>query len=482
MPDEKAPLIDLQLNFVGEYNITEKYIFFFAELYDSKIVSFTISGEMYFSIEWGDNPNFILSVGGFHPDFVPPPLRGNVGQLKRLTLNLLKGDNPRLTLTFYFATTSNSVQFGASVDFLAKAGKFRIVGYLYFDALFQFNPFYFKISIGAGLAVMLGSRELFGIHLKGSLEGPTPWRIKGTASFRILFVRIKVRVSKTFGKREDTSLPPFEILPFLQEPLRDPRNWVASRPESRNLLVTTRQLETEDLVAHPYSVIGVNQNRLPLHTDLDKVGSNEPADFNKFRLLLDLGEGGPGSGERMTDFFAPAEYIRLTDDEKLARKSFEKFPSGIKAAGQDNYTGGAEYPTDTPMESEGIRVFGDYVEKTMEHELQLIDDFEAESQNMGKIGEEPYNFIRFVAGNAVALSALGRSMLARNSVLQSRFSNVEERYHIVYKENLTALQKGGRPLEFATETQARNAIRRMIAKKPKLRGAFQVMAVSETNN
>ena len=47
----------------------------------------------------------------------------------------------------YFAVTSNTVQFGAAVrvEFSIKVAS--IEGHLGFDALFQFSPFYFIITI-----------------------------------------------------------------------------------------------------------------------------------------------------------------------------------------------------------------------------------------------------------------------------------------------------------------------------------------------
>ena len=480
LPDEKVPIVNLQVSFIGEINFTEKYIFFFASLYGSRIAQWTVSGEMYFSIDFGDNPNFVFSVGGFHPDYVPPPLKGGIGQLKRVTLNLLGGNNPRLTLSFYVAVTSNTVQFGAAADFMAKAWKIRVVGYLYFDALFQFNPFYFKVSIGAGLAVMWGSRELFGIHLSGSLEGPSPWRIQGKATFRILFVKVKVRVDKTFGERKETSLPPKPILPFIQEPLRDIRNWVASRPNSSQLQITTRKLDSEDLVAHPFSVIGVSQNRVPLKLDLDKVGSNEPEDYKKFKFNLLLGddqneEDSVVESGALKDFFAPAEYIELSNAQKLSRKSFEKFDAGVKAMGQDGFT------TDN-QKIDDEDVYGDYVEKTLEHELCEIHDLEEEAMVPDPpVIESRTNFGIFIQGNAVALSEQGRANRLKNIVLQDRVQVVAETYQIVNTESLAAIEKGGSVLTFSTETQALNLVDQMVKKQPKLRGAFQVVSSTELN-
>lgn len=463
LPTEEAAIVKLQVNFLGVIHFEERYMFFFAGLFGSKIVSFTLSGEMYFSIDWSDNPNFVFSVGGFHPDFNAPALRGGIGQLQRITLNLLGGDNPRLTLSFYFAVTSNTVQLGASVDFLFKVWKVRVVGYLFFDALFQFNPFYFKITIGAGLAVMWGSRELFGIHLKGSLEGPTPWRIKGKASFRILFVKVKVRVNKTFGREDHTVLPPVEIKPILLEALQDQRNWQAELPPASSLLVSLRQLveegEEAPLIAHPYGMLAVSQSKLPLELDLEKMGEDRPSDFKAFRLRLQDSQ----SPAKVEDFFAPAQYINLSGSEKLSRKSFEKFTSGVRAMGDD-----------------GFKTF-DYIEKCYEYERCIIDSRlkEAlEEEELRLHGEEESYFDAFVNGGAVAKSTMGRTANATLAVDEGKKIKVgEETFVLVRAKDLIPLKKGGNNIVFATETAAYQKLKAMVKKCPELQG--QVKVISE---
>ena len=48
--------------------------YFYASLFDSHVLFITITGSMGLLFAYGDNANFVLSVGGFHPQFNPPPL------------------------------------------------------------------------------------------------------------------------------------------------------------------------------------------------------------------------------------------------------------------------------------------------------------------------------------------------------------------------------------------------------------------------
>jgi hypothetical protein len=149
LPTEDAAILQLQVNFVGIIDFEKGYLSFDASLYNSRILTFTLEGDMALRLNWGSSKGFLMSVGGFHPAFKPPQ-ELNVPNMKRLTLTILSG-NPNLVLTSYFAITSNTVQFGAKIDFRFELSEFSVIGYLQFDVLFQFSPFNFICNIAAGL-------------------------------------------------------------------------------------------------------------------------------------------------------------------------------------------------------------------------------------------------------------------------------------------------------------------------------------------
>ena len=66
----------------------------------------TIGGEMGLLIAWGDNANFLLSVGGFHPKFTPPPMPFPSPQ--RVSISILNESFARIRVDGYFAVTSNT--------------------------------------------------------------------------------------------------------------------------------------------------------------------------------------------------------------------------------------------------------------------------------------------------------------------------------------------------------------------------------------
>jgi len=123
-------------------------------------------------VAFGDDANFVASVGGFHPRFNPPPLP--IPSRRRVSVNLVNSPTARVRIEGYFAVTSNTAQFGARADLFFGLDSLNVEGHLGFDALFQFSPFYFVIAISASFSVKVFGAGLFSVRIRGSLEGPTP--------------------------------------------------------------------------------------------------------------------------------------------------------------------------------------------------------------------------------------------------------------------------------------------------------------------
>ncbi len=157
-------------------------------------------------VAWGDDSNFVVSVGGFHPQFNPPPLPFPVP--KRVALNILNESWGKIRVEGYFAVTSNTAQFGCKAELMFGFSEFKIEGHLAFDALFQFNPFYFIIEISGKVSLKVFGAGLFTISIQLSLEGTSPWRAKGYGKIKILFITFKARFNESWGDAENTELPP----------------------------------------------------------------------------------------------------------------------------------------------------------------------------------------------------------------------------------------------------------------------------------
>ena len=71
LPTDDEPVLLLQVSFIGALEFDKRRLWFFASLFESRILFITIDGEMGLLIDYSDNPNFVLSVGGFHPRSKP---------------------------------------------------------------------------------------------------------------------------------------------------------------------------------------------------------------------------------------------------------------------------------------------------------------------------------------------------------------------------------------------------------------------------
>jgi hypothetical protein len=328
LPADDAALIVLQVNFAGAIEFDRKRTYFFASLFDSRVLFITIEGEMGLLAAFGDDANFVLSVGGFHPRFNPPPLP--FPNPKRVAVNILNTDIARIRVEGYFAVTSNSVQFGARAELFFGFSAFNVHGEIGFDALFQFSPFFFVVEVYASFGVTAFGIGLLSVDVRMSLEGPAPWRARGTGEISILFFTLSVDFDVSWGEARDTTLPPIQVMPLVAAELAKAESWRALLPKGNHLLVSLRKLPPEEtaLVLHPVGTLRVSQRAVPLGLHLDKVGNQKPSDAN--RLELSVSKGGLAKRADVMEQFAPAQFQALADADRLSRPAYGREPGGLE--------------------------------------------------------------------------------------------------------------------------------------------------------
>lgn len=198
LPTEQLPLVVVQVQFLGALEVDKSRLWFVARLFESRILTMTINGGMGLFISWGDSPEFVLTVGGFHPSFRPPALPFDVPD--RISVDILNQPGRLLRVSGYLAVTSNTVQFGAKAELRLGFDDFGIEGELSFDALFQFSPFAFVIHVSAHISLKAFGVGLFGIDLDFVLEGTSPWRAHGRGSISLLFFEISADFDIEWGR------------------------------------------------------------------------------------------------------------------------------------------------------------------------------------------------------------------------------------------------------------------------------------------
>jgi len=341
LPRPEGAVVEINLDILGVLDLGEKKLSIDASLRDSRIAAFTLTGDLALRYHWGAEPDFALSLGGFNPDFKPPP---GFPTLRRLSLALGSGNNPRLSLAAYFALTSNTLQFGARAEVYAEALGFNLLGYLEFHALFVFSPFSFRFDFSAGVALRRGTSVLMAVSVVGRIEGPRPWRVQGRASISILFFEVTVAFDETFGDPPDPArLPPVDVWVPLRAALADLRNWSATLPEGAARCVSTAAdgEQPPRVRLDPQSVLAVRQKVMPLERRITKLGEQPVAAPTRVRLVaLRVGCNEDGSGgtavahEGLREPFAAGQYEALDDAQRLSRPSFEPMVAGATAQGR----------------------------------------------------------------------------------------------------------------------------------------------------
>ena len=315
----------------------DKGIFFDASLYDSKIVGLELYGDMALRIYWGgETKGFILTIGGFHPQYKPES-GFNLPDLRRVGLKL-DYKIIKFSLEAYFAITSNTVQFGTSLDLRIGWDKFGLTGYAKFNALFQFNPFKFIVDMAAGLAVKIGSKKICSIDLEFELGGPAPWHAKGKASFWFLFIKISIHFDQTWGKKQVTSnRNNIDILPLFTKEFSEKNNWRIISSDLTDNMVSIGKID--GFVLQPSDSLAFNQSAVPLGVDdegkvIECYGEDNVNDYKKIEIEKILIGGAEQQFEVEKSSFAPSLTRRLEEKQKLSAKSFVLRQGGFKLTSQ----------------------------------------------------------------------------------------------------------------------------------------------------
>jgi hypothetical protein len=190
-----------------------------------------------------------------------------------------------------------------------------------------------------------------------------------------------------------------------------------------------------------------------LGVPIEHFGHFKVGDFKKFELRLATSVQSVAA-KPTSDFFAPAEFFELSQDERMTRKSYENFNAGLEAEGLDNLLSG------------GFR------EMPVSHERKMIDD-EAPPERK-TVPLPPLHFVAQVRGNAVARSQHGQRV-ART--VRKDFSLRNERFNIVKRDNLGSFDPAQAAL--GSEAEAQIALNNFVQQNPAQKDQLVVVPLWE---
>jgi hypothetical protein len=452
LPADQLAILVLQVNFAGVLEFDKQRFYFFAALFDSHILFITISGSMGLLFAYGDNANFVLSVGGFHPQFNPPPLPFPAPQ--RISIDIINESFARIHADGYFAVTTNTIQFGTHSDFFFGFSACSVSGSSGFDALIQFSPFHFIAEISTQFSVQVFGFGVYGVGIDVSLSGPAPWHVHGTASLSFFLFSVDIGIDFTWGDNPNTTLPPIQVMPILAGEAQKASNWKTALPANLRLSVVLRQLDPSEaaLVLHPAGTLQVSQRAVPLDLKIDKVGDQAPSDANQFAFSV--------AGAALTKVrdlkepFAPSQFRNFDDATKLSQPAFVPQDSGIELAGTASLASATA------------------ITRPLRYDLTVVDK-ESEPVRHRFFAHSRAMFNNFLAGNSAGQSKLSSNFRGMVQPQPGSVAVSSEMFAVALQSNNQVFHPEA--AAFSSQAQAQDYISNAVTGNPSLEGTLHVI-------
>jgi hypothetical protein len=333
-------LLYLRLDFVGSVVFDPLRIAFDAKLVNSHVAFISITGQFAFRAQFGSQPTFLISAGGFHPRFkeipsdIPVPF-DRVGASFDIGI-------VGMSFKGYFAITSATIQAGSDLRMWADVDVASIEGGYGFDAICYLVPkFYFEVDLHAYLAVHVFGEDFASIHLDGLLAGPGRWHIAGNATVHTPWPLpdFSLSIDESWGTDRDTPQITVNVGDQLTKEIGKIANWSAQLPQGGESYLTLGDIKgTTDLLAHPLGSLVFQQKLVPFELRLAKASGSAIDGANEFygpTLALKQGADAVPQGKppgTRPDFFAAAQFFELSQDDRLTKPSFESYTAGYALA------------------------------------------------------------------------------------------------------------------------------------------------------
>ena len=177
---------------------------------------------------------------------------------------------------------------------------------------------------------------LFGVSVSGRFTGPDPKRVQGEWSVDLWLFSIGGPFDFTHRRRPAAAARCRAIDPLAgadRGAARRAQLERAAAAASRQLVSFRNRPGSAEVLVHPLGELGVRQQLLPLGIELDLFAGGVPQGERRFAITKAFVGDDPVTDLRpANEHFAAADFIELTDDEKLHRPSFEAMPAGVSLA------------------------------------------------------------------------------------------------------------------------------------------------------
>jgi hypothetical protein len=468
LPTAAAALVEIHVDVLGQLDFGAKTLAIDGTLHDSRVLVYALAGDLALRLAWGDDPNFVFALGGCNPHFDTTGL--DLPVLRRLSLGLGNGDNPRLSSNSYLAVTSSTVQFGANVEVQASAADFSLHGYLGFDALFILSPFSFTVDFSADLDVAFDGQALGGLRIDGLFSGPRPWHLHADVSIDILFFSVSASLDLTWGDATPAILPQRAVLPDLLAALAEPRNWQAALPDGAALAVTLASAGPggggSTLRVHPVGVLSVRERIVPLDLTIARYANAAPADGDRFAVSGVRINGVAQATQAVQDDFATGQFLALSDADKLSAPSFERYDAGV-AIGSPAVAAGTDSPRTVTYQERYVDDPAGFSRLARPYTMPAATHLALARQAAGFAAPLRNTGLARYAAPATAAGAAGAAVATRETAyVVTRVADLSLRADIV-------------PAAGGSFFQARAALADYLATHPEEAGDLQVLAAHE---
>ncbi|MGH2798351.1 MAG: DUF6603 domain-containing protein, partial [Thermoleophilaceae bacterium] len=337
-PAGGRPVLQIRLDIIGLLDFQKKVLEFDAVLIDSHLLEILeLTGGAAMRLSWGDEPYVVLTVGGFHPGYSPAPLSFPPSLTRIAMVRGTPTDFLYLRFEGYFAITTNTLQFGASVELIINLGPINARGFLGFDALIRFKPFGFEFAIEASVRVRWQGITLAGVELRGTLTGPGPVTLRGRICFEILWFEICWEETFTLGSSGRPSVAPVaSAVAALTPELEDPANLAAGGGDDPHVALAPDPASLSLPLVRPLGQLSWSQERAPIDLLLERF---EGAPLSRPETLRATGPHVTGAE---VDWFAPGGFLALSDADALNRRAFERLSAGVRLGVSGVSNGGAK--------------------------------------------------------------------------------------------------------------------------------------------